>query len=168
MYHLTPEALTHRLRVRYFQVAILCSLSFPLVFPICPKHVSDAYKAATELPQIAARGFMENPTSYFSLNMPGHELPLHSLCLVNSSPKSSCPVHDHRGLRWSQTGIWQEVCILLVLAALSFAFSATLVITKQLLSYLSESKRGFFIYMLIEFLPKGVLQLHVATGWITP
>lgn len=112
MYHLTSGALPHKSGVHYLQivVAVLSSLSFPLTFLICLKHVSDAYEAAPELPQIAAWGFMENPTSYFSLNTPGHELPLHSLCFMKSSPKSSCPVDDHRGLRWSRTGIWQEVC----------------------------------------------------------
>lgn len=64
---------------------------------------SGAYEAAAELPQIATWGFTENPTSYFSLNTPGHALSLHSLCFMNSSAKSSCPVHDHRGLRWSWT-----------------------------------------------------------------
>jgi len=86
-------------------VAVLSSLSFPLTFPICPIYVSDAYEAAAELPQIAAWCFTENPTSYFSLNTPGHDLPLHSLCFMNSSHKSSCPIRDHRS-----TGIWQEVC----------------------------------------------------------
>lgn len=52
----------------------------------------------------------------------------------------------------------------LVLSTFNFAFSATLVITKLLLCYLNGYQGGFFIYMLIELLPKGVLQLRIATG----
>lgn len=85
--------------------SVLFSLSFTLTFSVCPKHVSDTYEAAAELPQIAAWGFTESQTSCFSLNTPGHELWLHSLCFMSSSAKANCPVHDRRGLRWSQTGI---------------------------------------------------------------
>lgn len=146
-------------------VAALSCQSFPLTFPICPKLVSDAYKAAAELPQIAAWGFTENPAYYYSLNAPGHELPLHSLCFIDSSPKPGCLLLHHRGLWGSWTWIWLEVCT----GTRHFEFCILCHLDNHKTSslFLNGYQRGFFIYMLIELLPKGVLQLHIATEWIT-
>lgn len=123
-----PGSLPHKSGVHCLQTAVevLSSLFFSLTFLICPSHISDAYEAAAELPQIAAWNFTENPTPYFSFNMPGHELLLHSLYL-NSSPKSSGPIHDHK-LKYGR-----KFVPILVLAALHFAFFTTFVIPKPLL-----------------------------------
>lgn len=144
---------------------VLSCQSFPLIFPICPKLVSDPYKDAAELLQIAAWGFTENPAWYYSLNAPAHELPLHSLCFMDPNQGVCFTITGAFGDPEPEYG-WKFVLILNCTTS-NFAISATLLITKPLLCYLNGYQRGFFIYMLIElFLPKGILQRHFATGWI--
>lgn len=147
-------------------VAALQCQSFPLTFPICPKLVSEAYKAAAELLQIAAWGFTENPAWYYSLNAPGHEPLLHSLCFMDSRAKAGWLFHRHGDLWWSLTWVWLEVCTgtshieFCILCHLGNRKTSSL-----LFEWIPE--RIFHLYANRAFLPKGVLQLHIGTGWIT-
>lgn len=143
-------------------VTALSCQSFPLTFPICPKLVSDAYKAAAELLQIAAWGFTENPAWYCSLNaIRDHKLPLHSLCFMDSIPKSGCLLQHHGGLWWPLTWIWLEVCI--GISHVEFC----------ILCHFGNHKTSSLLF---DWIPERIFNLYAnrafaqgcfATGWIT-